>query len=133
MEQLNCIINQSLKRDLPEFDFKLIFENEWFRDEYNLETEKEIPKYRIIKYNIKKNDEFIGSVLMENYNFNEFMNKFMDIIDDYDLKKLYEKNIKQTLSENYKNFIDSFEMNLVKRPNNLIGEVYRMRKISGLV
>lgn len=133
METLKCIISQSLKRNLPEFDFKLTFENDFFKDEYILESEKKIPEYRRIKYDIQKNGEFIGSLIMENYKFNDFMNNFMDIIDDYDVKRLYERNVKTQLSENYNNFIDSFELDIKKRPNNLIGEIYRMRKSAGIL
>ena len=57
----------------------------------------------------------------------------MDIIDDYDVKRLYERNVKTQLSENYNNFIDSFELDIKKRPNNLIGEIYRMRKSAGIL
>ena len=49
----------------------------------------------------------------------EFGKKFSTIGFDLSVAKV----------ENYKNFIDSFEMNLVKRPNNLIGEVYRMQRL----
>ena len=133
METLNCIINQNLKRNLPEFDFKLIFENDFFNDEYVLESEKKIPTYNIIKYDIKKNGTFIGSLMMEDYNLNEFMEKFMDIIDDHDVKRLYEKNIQGQLSENYVKFVDSFQTDINKRPNTLIGEIYKMRRASGLL
>ena len=133
METLKCIINQSLKRNLPEFDFKLTFENDFFKDEYVLESEKKIPEYRKVKYNIQKNGEFIGSLIMENYKFGDFMENFMDIIDDYDIRRLYEKNVRTQLSENYNKFIDSFEMDVKQRPNNLIGEIYRLRKLSGLI
>ena len=70
---------------------------------------------------------------MENYDFNGFMNKFMDIIDDYDVRRLYDKNIKEQLSENYNKFIDSFEANIKKRPNSLIGEIYKLRRVAGLL
>ena len=133
METLNCIINQNLKRNLPEFDFKLIFENDFFNDEYVLESEKKIPTYNIIKYDIKKNGTFIGSLMREDYNLNEFMEKFMDIIDDHDVKRLYEKNIQGQLSENYVKFVDSFQTDINKRPNTLIGEIYKMRRASGLL
>lgn len=133
METLKCIISQNKKRNLPEFDFKLIFENDFFKDEYILESEKKIPEYRKVKYDIQKNGEFIGSLFMENYKFNDFMSNFMDIIDDYDVRKLYENNVQVQLSENYNKFIDSFEMDIKQRPNNLIGEIYKMRRVAGLL
>ena len=71
--------------------------------------------------------------MIKNYNINEFMDKFLDIIDDYDVTNLYSKNVKSQLSENYNKFINRFEMNLVKRPNNLIGEIYKMRRVAGLL
>ena len=109
MDSLNCIIvNKDSQKGIPEFDFKLIFENDFFNDEYILETEGNIQSNMDIKYNIKKNGEFIGYLFMENYNLNSFMDKFMNIIDDYDIKRLYDKNIKHNLSEHYNKFIDSF-------------------------
>ena len=71
--------------------------------------------------------------MMEDYNLNEFMEKFMDIIDDHDVKRLYEKNIQGQLSENYVKFVDSFQTDINKRPNTLIGEIYKMRRASGLL
>ena len=133
METLKCIINQNIERNLPEFDFKLIFENDFFQDEYILESDKRVPELQRVKYNIQKNGDFIGSLFIENYNINEFMDKFLDIIDDYDVTNLYSKNVKSQLSENYNKFINRFEMNLVKRPNNLIGEIYKMRRVAGLL
>ena len=134
MDLLKCIItNQNSKKGVPEFDFKLMFENDFFSDEYILETDKNMQQYKNIKYNINKNGEFIGSLFMENYNLNEFMDKFMTIVDDYDVKKLYNKNVSQQLSENYIKFIDSFEADSFKRPNTLIGEVYKLRRVAGLI
>ena len=133
MDSLKCVVNENLERDLPEFDFKLIFENDFFNDEYDLESEGNIPTHNRVKYDIKKNGTFIGSLFMENYDFNGFMNKFMDIIDDYDVRRLYDKNIKEQLSENYNKFIDSFEANIKKRPNSLIGEIYKLRRVAGLL
>jgi hypothetical protein len=134
METLKCIIKKSSVRNLPEFDFKLIFENEFFRDEYTLETDKGISNlYKQTKYNIRKNEEFIGSLLMENYNIDEFMEKFICIIDDYDVKRLFEKNVKKELFEHYNGFIDIFETDIKKRPNNIIGEIYKMRRVAGLI
>lgn len=134
MENLKCVItNQSLARSIPEFDFKLMFENDFFEDEYIFESEKKIPSINQIKYNIKKNNESIGSIIMENYDFDVFMANFLNIIDDFDVQKLYQKNIHTQLFENYNRFIDSFEIDIKKRPNNLIGEVYKMRRVAGLI
>ena len=119
---------------MPDFDFKLIFENDFFFDEYIFETDKNTTNYfKQSKYNIKKNGEFIGSLFLEDYNFNDFMGKFMSIIDDHDVVKLYDKNVKTALLEKYDYFIHAFEKNVVKKPNNLIGEIYKMRRAAGLV
>jgi len=134
METLKCIINHSLKRNLPEFDFKLTFENEFFKDEYLFETEKKVPNvYKQIKYDITKNGDFVGSLMMENYDIDEFMNNFLEIIDDYDVKRLYERHVKEHLLENYNKFADSFEIDIRKRPNSLIGEIYKMRRVAGII
>lgn len=119
---------------MPDFDFKLIFENDFFFDEYIFETDKSNLNYfKQSKYNIKKNDEFIGSLFLEDYNLHDFMDKFLIIVEDYDVSKLYHKNIKTILSEKYSYFINSFENSVVKKPNNLIGEIYKMRRAAGLV
>ena len=52
MDSLKCVVNENLERDLPEFDFKLIFENDFFNDEYDLESEGNIPTHNRVKYDI---------------------------------------------------------------------------------
>jgi hypothetical protein len=133
MEVLKCLVNETIEKSFPEFDITLFFENEFFKDTYILETEQKPSNvFKSIKYNVFKNEEFLGSIFLENYNINEFMNKFMNIVDDYDVNRLYDKNIKSTLLENYNKFIENFEKKIIKNQNTFLGEVYKMRKAAGI-
>lgn len=133
METLQCIIQQSIKNDLPEFDFSLIFENEFFNDEYNVISEKSIPLNKQISYKIMKNNSLIGTVVMKNNNLENFMLEALYIIDDCDISNLYNKNVKKDLFEYHNKFVDSFDSRMQAKPSSLIGEIYKMRRAAGLI
>lgn len=132
MEFLKCIVSSDYQNHIPEFDLNFLYENDFFKDEYILETDLRSNVFKNIKYNVYKNGDFIGNVFLENYNIEKMLEDFNEIIDDYDVNKLYKKNIKETLLENYSIFIKEFEKKVLKNPNNLIGEIYKMRKAAGI-
>lgn len=133
MDMLRCVVSETIENHFPEFDITFVFENEFFSDTYLIESDvKSSNVFKNVKYNIYKNDNFLGEIFLENYNMEEFMVKLLESIDDYDFKKLYNKNIKTTLLENYKNFYQNFETKIIKKPATFLGEVYKMRKAAGI-
>lgn len=132
MEFLKCIVSSGLDNNVPEFDLNFLYENEFFKDEYLLESDLKSNVYKNIKYNVYKNGDFIGSIFLENYNIEKMLDDFNVLIEDFDINRLYEKNIKETLLENYSIFIKEFEKKVLKNPNNLLGEIYKMRKAAGI-
>lgn len=132
MEFLKCIVSSGLDNNIPEFDLNFLYENEFFKDEYLLESDLKSNLFKNIKYNVYKNGDFIGSIFLENYNIEKMLDDFNVLIEDYDINRLYEKNIKETLLENYSIFIKEFEKKVLKNPNNLLGEIYKMRKAAGI-
>jgi hypothetical protein len=132
MENLKCIFSSNYKNHIPEFDLNFLYENEFFNDEYILETDLKSNIFKKIKYNIYKNGNFIGNIFLESYNIENLLEDFNKMINDYDVERLYKKNIKETLLENYSIFIKEFENKVLKNPNNLIGEIYKMRKAAGI-
>lgn len=132
MEFLKCIVSSGLDNNIPEFDLNFLYENEFFKDEYLLESDLKSNLFKNIKYNVYKNGDFIGSIFLENYNIEKMLDDFNVLIEDFDINRLYEKNIKETLLENYSIFIKEFEKKVLKNPNNLLGEIYKMRKAAGI-
>lgn len=132
MEFLKCIVSSGLDNNIPEFDLNFLYENEFFKDEYLLESDLKSNVFKNIKYNVYKNGDFIGSIFLENYNIEKMLDDFNVLIEDFDINRLYEKNIKETLLENYSIFIKEFEKKVLKNPNNLFGEIYKMRKAAGI-
>jgi hypothetical protein len=133
MDILRCVVNENIKNNFPEFDMTFIFENEFFNDTYLVESDiKSSNVFKSVKYNIYKNDSFLGEIFLENYKMEEFMGKLLEVVDDYDFKKLYDKNIKDTLLENYNNFYQNFESKIIKKPATFLGEIYKMRKSAGI-
>lgn len=132
MEFLKCIVSSGLDNNIPEFDLNFLYENEFFKDEYLLESDLKSNLFKNIKYNVYKNGDFIGSIFLENYNIEKMLDDFNVLIEDCDINRLYEKNIKQTLLENYSIFIKEFEKKVLKNPNSLLGEIYKMRKAAGI-
>jgi hypothetical protein len=133
MDMLRCVVSETIENHFPEFDITFVFENEFFNDTYLIESDANSSNvFKNVKYNVYKNDNFLGAIFLENYNMEEFMGKFLEIIDDYDFKRLYDKNIKNTLLENYNKFYQNFESKIIKKPATFLGEVYKMRKAAGI-
>jgi len=133
MDVLKCVVNETIENNFPEYDMTFIFENEFFNDTYFIESDSKSSNiFKSIKYNVYKNENFLGSIFLENYNINEFMDSFLSVIDDYDFQRLYDKNIKNTLFENYSKFVNNFENKIIKKPATFLGEVYKMRKAAGI-
>ena len=133
MDILKCVVNETIKNNFPEYDITFIFENEFFNDTYIVESDiKGSNIFKGVKYNLYKNDDFLGSIILEEYNMEDFMAKLLEVIDDHDFKRLYNKNIKNTLLESYNKFINNFEEKIIKKPATFLGEVYKMRKAAGI-
>jgi len=133
MDVLKCVVDETIENNFPEYDMTFMFENEFFNDTYFIESDSKSSNiFKSIKYNIYKNENFLGSIFLENYNINEFMDSFLNVVDDYDFQRLYDKNIKNTLLENYSKFVNNFENKIIKKPATFLGEVYKMRKAAGI-
>lgn len=133
MDLLKCVVNETIENNFPEFDITFIFENEFFNDTYLIESDiKNSNVFKNVKYNVYKNEKLLTTLFLENSNIEGFMNNILEIIDDYDFKRLYSKNIESTLFENYRLFSKKFENDIMKKPATLLGEIYKMRKAAGI-
>ena len=83
MDMLRCVVSETIENNFPEFDITFVFENEFFNDTYLIESDvKSSNVFKNVKYNVYKNDNFLGAIFLENYNMEEFMVKLLEIVDD---------------------------------------------------
>ena len=132
--------NQELKHKLkfeilnqvPKITIGIRFNDMFTQDTYVLVSESKKFDKNKIPFSFIINNEKRGTYILNNLDGQTFLNESFSQIEDYDFKEYFTEKIINEISEEIKFYIEDFEKQLLLFEVSYIGELHRMKELSGL-
>ena len=85
-----------------------------------------------IPFNLTKEDQELGIIFLKDYNILEFLNQFLEIVNDYDFKKYINDHLKNKIELELNNFFELYKTTIINNKFTVEGEIKRMKEIAFL-
>ena len=126
-------INTKFINNNPSFIISIDYRDVFSDDNYLLKSE-ETNNGENIPVIIVKNGKRIGKEFLLKRDIFKLLNKFFDIVNDYDFKEeFFKNNIDKSINDEMNMFFEEYEKDYVEPELNLEGEIKRMKKIAGII
>jgi hypothetical protein len=86
-----------------------------------------------IKFQILKNEDELGEIILENLDVDQFLEKFSNITSDHDFKKMMISEHKNHVKKDLLSFFEKYRKTILENKFTLEGEILRMRKVAGII
>lgn len=83
-----------------------------------------------IPFELVKDDKNLGVIFLKDYNTQEFINEFLNCVDDYDFKKYFLENLENKVNSELNNFFKLYKTTILNNKFTIEGEINRMKEIA---
>ena len=135
MKSVKFKITSRISENLPKIILEFSYQDEFSDDNYRLISHSNPQKGATeIPFSISKNQEEFTEILLSNKDMESFIESFVKECDDNEFKKELEKNnAKQSITNEFNDFMKRYDDMVVSTGITTEGEVLRMRKLAGLL
>ena len=86
-----------------------------------------------LNFEILKDDKQIGEIVLENLDVDNFIDKFSNITNDHDFKKIVVSEHKSNIKKDLVKFFEYYKKSILENKLTLEGEILRMRAVAGII
>ena len=133
MKQIDYRIRAEIHGQKPDIQLEVKFKDDFTNDHYILKTLANDENINDIPFVVFKNEEEFNRINLKEKNVNLFLNNFLDLTEDFDFKKEFEKKLFDQIEKELGNFFQFFEDAIILKGLTLEGEKNRMKKLSGII
>lgn len=86
-----------------------------------------------LKFEVLKDEKKIGEIKLENFDVNDFVEKFSNFTNDHDFKKIVISEHKSRVESDILNFFELYKKTILDNKLTLEGEIKRMKAVAGII